>query len=71
MDIMEEIEVIKLYNRNIKRSHSFLLNVFDLMLSSLYKIAHLLQVQKFNWFLASKNLIRFHKALLLRRITDK
>ena len=28
MDIMESIEVIKLYNRNIKRSHSFLLNVF-------------------------------------------
>ena len=27
MDIMEEIEVIKVYNRNIKRSHSFLLNV--------------------------------------------
>ena len=27
MDIMESIEVIKLYNRNIKRSHSFLLNV--------------------------------------------
>ena len=29
MDIMESIEVIKLYNRNIERSHSFLLNVLD------------------------------------------
>ena len=27
MDIMEQIEVIKLYNRNIKRSQSFLYNV--------------------------------------------
>ena len=27
MDLMEEIEVIKLYNRNIKRSQSFLYNV--------------------------------------------
>ena len=26
---MESIEVIKLYNRNIKTSHSFLLNVFE------------------------------------------
>ena len=30
MDIMEQIEDIKLYNRNIRRSHSFLLNVLDL-----------------------------------------
>ena len=30
MDIMEQIEVIKLYNRNINRSHSFLLNALDL-----------------------------------------
>ena len=29
MDIMEEIEVIKLYNRNIKRSQSFLYNVLE------------------------------------------
>ena len=29
MDIMESIEVIKLYNRNIKRSQSFLYNVLD------------------------------------------
>ena len=29
MDIMKEKEVIKLYNRNIKRSRSFLYNVDD------------------------------------------
>ena len=29
MDIMESIEVIKLYNRNIKRSYFLLLNVLD------------------------------------------
>ena len=28
---MESIEVMKLYNRNIKRSHSFLLNVLGYM----------------------------------------
>ena len=31
MDTMESIEVIKLYNRTIKRGHSFLLNVLGIL----------------------------------------
>ena len=61
MDIMEQIEVIKIYNKSIKRSQSFLYNVLDWTFSRPYAILCIpLGGNSLNMFIASNQIGIFY-----------